>query len=105
MARPSAANEAKTPPVVGSLISEMSGIPASRRRSVAATVLTSCISDKVPSCIRAPPEADTMISGIRRARAASAERATFSPTTLPIEPPMNEKSMTQIATGRPPIAP
>ena len=44
-----------------------------------------------------------MTSGIRRARAASAARATFSPTTLPIEPPMNEKSMTQIATGWPPI--
>ena len=64
----------------------------------AAIVLASCISASVPSCIRAPPDADTMISGTRSARAASAARVTFSPTTAPIEPPMNPKSMTQIAT-------
>ena len=46
-----------------------------------------------------------MTSGIRSARAASAARVTFSPTTAPIEPPMNPKSMTQIATGSPVIVP
>ena len=39
------------------------------------------------------------MSGTRAARAYSAARVTFSPTTAPIEPPMNPKSMTQIATG------
>ena len=40
-----------------------------------------------------------MISGTRSASACSAARVTFSPTTAPIEPPMNPKSMTQMATG------
>ena len=35
-------------------------------------------------------------------RASSAARATFSPTTAPIEPPMNAKSMTHMATARRP---
>ena len=61
------------------------------------------MSASVPSCIRAPPEALTTMSGTRAARACSAARVTFSPTTAPIEPPMNPKSMTQIATGMPPI--
>ena len=46
-----------------------------------------------------------MMSGTRAASACSAARVTFSPTTAPIEPPMNPKSMTQIATGRPSMAP
>ena len=91
---PTAANEAKTPPVVGSDRIEMNGTPAARSRSSAASVLASCISASVPSCIRAPPEALTMSSGTRAARACSAARVTFSPTTAPIEPPMNPKSMT-----------
>ena len=57
----------------------------------------------MPSCIRAPPEALTTMSGSRESRAYSAARVTFSPTTAPIEPPMNPKSMTQIATGVPPM--
>ena len=38
---------------------------ASRRRSSAASVLASCMSASVPSCIRAPPDALTTTSGIR----------------------------------------
>ena len=45
------------------------------------------------------------MGGIRSARASSAARVTFSPTTAPIEPPMNPKSMTQIDTGRPSTRP
>ena len=62
------------------------------------------MSASVPSCIRAPPEALTTISGTRASSACSAARVTFSPTTAPIDPPMKPKSMTQIATGIPPIA-
>ena len=43
------------------------------------------------------------MSGMRAASACSAARVTFSPTTAPIEPPMNPKSMTVTATGMPPI--
>ncbi len=83
----------------------MNGTPAALRRSSAATDLASCMSASVPSCIRAPPLADTTTRGMRSRRAASAARATFSPTTAPIDPPMNPKSMTQIATGRSLILP
>ncbi len=102
---PITAYEAKTPPVVGSDSTETYGTCAARRRSSAAIVLASCISASVPSCIRAPPEADTTISGTRSASAPSAARATFSPTTAPIEPPMNLKSMTTMATRCPSIWP
>ena len=52
-----------------------------------------------PASARRPTRSTTM-SGIRVASASSAARVTFSPTTAPIEPPMNPKSMTQIATAR-----
>ena len=94
---PIAAYEANTPPVVGSDMTDTYGTRAARSRSRAAIVLASCISASVPSCIRAPPDAETMTSGTRSASAASAARATFSPTTAPIDPPMNPKSMTRIA--------
>ncbi len=81
------------------------GTRAARSRSRAAIVLASCISASVPSCIRAPPDAETTTSGTRSSRAASAARATFSPTTAPIEPPMNPKSMTRIAIRWPSIRP
>ena len=83
----------------------MNGTPAARSRSMAARVLASCMRASVPSCIRAPPEALTISSGTRSASACSAARVTFSPTTAPIEPPMNPKSMTQIATGISSMAP
>ena len=46
-----------------------------------------------------------MISGSRSARACSAARVTFSPTTVPIEPPMKAKSITQTATFVPDMVP
>ena len=39
--------------------------------------------------MRAPPEQETMISGSRFSRLRSAAMVIFSPTTDPIEPPMN----------------
>ncbi len=51
--------------------------------------------------MRAPPEADTMISGIRSSSARRPTRTIFSPTTEPIEPPMNLKSITARAMGSP----
>ena len=54
--------------------------------------------------MRAPPEAATETSGSRRSSARSAARVNFSPTTDPIDPPRNEKSITASATGVPPIA-
>ncbi len=64
-------------------------------------VLAICINERIPSCIRAPPEADTMISGIFLSIERRARRAIFSPTTDPIEPPMKLKSITARSTGIP----
>ena len=60
-----------------------------------------CIRLMAPSCMRAPPEAETITSGVRRAMARSMARAIFSPTTLPMLPPMKRGSCAQIWTGRP----
>ena len=54
--------------------------------------------------MRAPPELVTAMSGISASAAASDARENFSPTTLPIEPPMNAKSMTASSHRRPSIA-
>ena len=83
----------------------MNGTPAASSRVSGAVVLASCRSDSVPSCIRAPPEALTTMAGIRSASAASKQRASFSPTTLPMLPPMNRKSKRPIATRCPSIVP
>ena len=53
--------------------------------------------------MRAPPEAQTIKTGIPWAVAVSIRRVSFSPTTEPIEPPMKLKSMAPIAKGRPSI--
>ena len=55
--------------------------------------------------MRAPPEAETMISGVFRAMERSIARVIFSPITLPMLPPMNLGSMAQIWTGRPSSVP
>ena len=53
--------------------------------------------------MRAPPELVTEMSGTPRSAAESQARENFSPTTLPIEPPMNAKSMTASSQPRPSI--
>ena len=83
MMSPSIANEAVTPPVVGSVSTEMYGRCASAWRWIAHDVFAICISDTSPSCMRAPPEAVNMTTGRCRRVARSNRRVTFSPTTLP----------------------
>ena len=63
------------------------------------TVFGSCISERIPSCMRAPPELVTATSGIARVGGALAGAGELLPTTLPIEPPMNAKSMTASPHG------
>src|SRR5918996_2792569 len=91
---PRLAKLARTPPVVGCVSTETSAPPDSCSSSIAQIVFGSCISARIPSCMRAPPEAATHTSGTSLATALSHARANFSPTTLPIEPPRNAKSMT-----------
>ena len=96
---PSEAKLASRPPVVGWVSTEIITPPDSCSSSSAQTVFGSCISARIPSCMRAPPEEETETSGSPPAAACSQARANFSPTTLPIEPPMNEKSITASRHG------
>ena len=68
---PSIAKLAVTPPVVGSVSTEMYGSPARSRRASAALTLAICISESVPSIMRAPPEQETTITGRRYCRQRS----------------------------------
>ena len=101
MTSPSMANDAVTPPVVGSVRTEKYGSPARPWASSAAAVLAICMSEARPSCMRAPPLAQKMITGSPWAVARSTQRAIFSPTTLPIEPIMKLLSITHTATRSP----
>ena len=95
------AKEAVTPPVVGSVKTEMYGTRAASRRASAAEIFANCIRLITPSIMRAPPDAETMISGVRVSIAFSIARVMASPTTAPMLPPMNEYSIETTITGRP----
>ena len=69
--------------------------------AMAAEVLAICMRESTPSCMRAPPEAETRTSGAFFSCDRRASRAIFSPTTEPIDPPMNAKFITPRLTGRP----
>ena len=56
---------ASTPPVVGFVSMEMNGKEWSASMSSATTVLAICIKERIPSCMRAPPEAVTDHQGHR----------------------------------------
>ena len=55
--------------------------------------------------MRAPPDAVNTTTGRRSSVARSTSRATFSPTTEPIEPMKNCDSMMPMATRKPAIRP
>jgi hypothetical protein len=55
--------------------------------------------------MRAPPDAEKTMAGTCRSSARSNTRVIFSPTTEPIEPPMNSKTKTASSTGIPSILP
>src|SRR5215470_12331913 len=59
----------------------------------------------MPSCIRAPPDAETMMTGRCLSMASSIARASFSPTTEPMLPPRKPNSNTASTAGWPPIEP
>lgn len=62
---PSIAKLAETPPMVGSVSTEIYGKPRSCIFASAAEVFAICISDISASCIRAPPEAEKQIDPLR----------------------------------------
>ena len=101
MISPWVAKDAVTPPVVGSVITEIYSKPARLWRSTAALIFPICIRDTRPSCIRAPPDAVKIIKGKRSSVARSIVRVIFSPTTEPMEPIIKVDSIMQTAILRP----
>ena len=95
----SVAKLATTPPVHGSARTVTNGDVASLIRSTAQLVLAICMRLRMPSCMRAPPEVHTATSGRSSPLASSALLQSFSPTTLPMLPPMNPKSITASTHG------
>ena len=102
---PSIAKLAVTPPVVGSVSTEMYGSRARSSRASAPQIFAICISDSAPSIMRAPPEQQTMTTGMRPSIARSIARVIFSPTTTPMLPPMKAYSIDATIVWMPSIAP
>ena len=71
---------------------------------MAAVVRAICMSETMPSCMRAPPEAQKRMSGRPRRTAFSAARTMRSPVPLPRLPPKKAKSITPRTTGCPSIS-
>src|SRR5258706_7303031 len=71
---PNIARLADTPPVVGSVMTEMKGSRASDKRLSAALVFAICSSEYSASCIRAPPLAEKHTNGKRCSRHTSTAR-------------------------------
>ena len=79
---------ARTPAVVGWVITTRRAQRASCSSSTAQTVFGSCTGERIPSCIRAPPEAVTHTSGVLRSTAVrqdqdEASRLRRSPSSRP----------------------
>ena len=66
-------------------------------------VLAICISERAPSCTLTPPLVTIAMAGMPLFAACSIARATFSPTTHPMVPPMKPKSSTMSIAGLPPM--
>ena len=102
---PKKAKLADTPPMVGSVSTEMNGNPFSLSKCSDALVLVICISEFSPSCMRAPPDAATQMKVQLSATARRTPCTNRSPTTEPIEPPIKRNSNAAITTGKPCICP
>ena len=86
-------------------MTEINGSPFSLTILTAEVVRAICISDRMPSCMRAPPELATVISGILCLTAYSAALTMPSPTAMPIEPPIKAKSSAATTHLMPPMVP
>ena len=101
---PSIPKLAVTPPKVGSVKRFIYNSFSSSSFETAHDVLAICIKLKALSCILAPPDEVIARTGSLSSIAFSIILVTFSPTTLPIEPPIKSKSITATATLFPSIS-
>src|ERR1019366_6258556 len=88
-------------PVVGSVRMLMNGRGASSSRIRPEEIFAICIRLTAPSCMRAPPEAETISKGWRYRIARSIARIIIFPPTQPLLPPIKRGSMAQILSARP----
>src|SRR5690349_12306313 len=98
-ASPMKAKEAETPPMVGSVRTEMNGCRAAESWWSAAVVFAICMSERSPSCMRAPPVAVKHTKGSSSSQEACTARTKRSPTTEPMEPPRKPNSNAAATTG------
>ena len=101
----SIAKLAVTPPIVGSHSTAIYKSPASECSLTAPEVLAICISERMPSCMRAPPDRVKPITGRPSLAASSNRRVIFSPTATPMEPSMKPGSIAKTAASIPSTAP
>ncbi len=98
MISPNDAKLAMTPAVVGLVRTEMKGRFWQAWRARAPLVLAICMRLSMPSYMRAPPEAETMMTPQRCAVPYSITRVMRSPATEPMVAARKLKSITAIAT-------
>ena len=98
---PNIARLAETPPMVGSVSTEMYGKPRSCILAKAALVFAICISDINASCIRAPPLEEKHTNGQLSSSACSTARTKRAPTTDAIDPPIKANSNEAATIGMP----
>ena len=96
---PIIAKLADTPPIVGSVSIETNGSFAFDNSCKTAVVLAIWNSELTPSCMRAPPLDVMQTNGTRLSYATRTPRTKRSPTTEPIDPPMNSNSNTASTSG------
>ena len=65
----------------------------------AAEVFAICIKEIIDSCMRAPPDVEKHTKGLFVLIASSTPLTNFSPTTPPIEPPINLNSKAATIIG------
>ena len=90
---------ADTPPMVGSVRTEMKGSFSALSCVSTAQVFAICISESRPSCMRAPPLAVMHTNGSFCSTQTCTPRTKRSPTTEPIEPPRKRNSNTAATSG------
>jgi hypothetical protein len=60
-----------------------------------------CMSERMPSCMRAPPEAANRMNGVRFSTARNMPATTDSPAAMPSDPAMKRKSCAAATTSWP----
>ena len=105
MMSPRLAKLAYTPPVVASVNTEINGTPDSFICRTASAVFAICMSARIPSCMRAPPDAAKHTKHARSRTASETVRQNRSPTADPMLAMMNFGSIAPNSARLPSMVP